>query len=339
MKSKVKVAVLDTGIDKKHDYLKDNIIGGISFDFNDNYIIASDNYNDENGHGTSCASIIKREFEDIEIFAVKVLNKYGKSNIQVLEEALKYILKTDIRLINLSLSVIESEMVEDLYRICNELIKNGKIIVSSLANGFEESYPAMFDNVIGVKGFILEDENSFWYNKDYNIQCVIDNNPYLSCDINNSYKLFGKCNSQASAKLTGKIANILSKKPYITFEVLQEELELFAKNNNWTNDDLLASKRYPNYKEKMYINDSDIFIGTVNAVKQVLGIDIYQNQLYKYSLFNSNVGLNYDNCFKLIKKIEEKFDIQFDYMNISRYDFVSIDTLIELVKKNIKTNI
>ncbi|WKV09161.1 hypothetical protein Q2T46_05985 [Thermoanaerobacterium sp. CMT5567-10] len=31
--------------------------------------------NGENGHGTSCASTIKREFNDVEIFVVKVLGK------------------------------------------------------------------------------------------------------------------------------------------------------------------------------------------------------------------------------------------------------------------------
>ncbi|KIE44923.1 subtilase family protein [Clostridium argentinense CDC 2741] len=336
MRDKVKVAILDTGIDKDHDYLKDNISGGISFESDDNYVILSDKYDDNNGHGTACASIIKREFKDIEIFAVKVLDKDGRTNIQILEESLKYLLNTNIRLINLSLSVIESEMVQDLYKICSELKKQGKIIVCSLANGFEESYPAIFDNVIGVKGFILEDENTFWYNRDFRIQCIIDNNSYINCDINNSYKLFGKCNSQSAAKLTGKIANILLKEPDITFELLEEKLEFLARRNKWDKKELLASKRYPDYKEGLYKRDNSILIDTANIVKEVLNIDKNDNRLYEYSLLSNKVGLNYDNCFKVIKKLEENFDIKFDYMNISRYDFVSINVLTHLVEKNIK---
>lgn len=336
MKNKVKIAVLDTGIDKNHNYLKENIIGGISFKNTENYIIVSEEYDDDNGHGTACASVIKKEFQDIEIYVVKVLDKFGKSNDQILEEGLKYLLKTDIKLINLSLSVIESEKVQDLYKICDELTKEGKIIISSLANGYEESYPAKFDNVIGVKGFILEDEHSFWYNKKSKIQCIIDDNPYLSCTINNSYKLFGKCNSKAAAKLTGKIAKILSEKPNITYSELQNELELRAKKNHWTNNDLLKSKRYPDFKEKLYKKEDSILIDTISILKGTLGLDIDDTILNKCSLFNNSIGLSYDNCFEVIKKLEEKFDIKFNYNDISRYDFASINTLTELVKKNLK---
>lgn len=246
---KIKVAVVDTGIDTHHDYLKNNIVGGVSFASKDGYIIESENYEDQNGHGTACASIIKKEFEDVEIFVVKALDNLGRTNIQILEESLKYILGTDIKIINLSLSVMESELVKDLYQICEDLKNEGKIIICSVANGFELSYPAQFDNVIGVRGFILEDENSIWYNKNYEIQSIVDNNSYLSCDINNSYKLFGKCNSQAAAKLTGIIANLLYKSPDMRLEDINKKLEKLCRKNNWTMKDLQASKRYPEFKD------------------------------------------------------------------------------------------
>lgn len=55
MNNKVKVAVLDTGIDKEHDYLKDNLVGGIAFECMHDYIFISDKFDDEDGHGTACA--------------------------------------------------------------------------------------------------------------------------------------------------------------------------------------------------------------------------------------------------------------------------------------------
>lgn len=42
MNNKVKVAVLDTGIDKEHDYLKDNLVGGIAFECMHDYIFISE---------------------------------------------------------------------------------------------------------------------------------------------------------------------------------------------------------------------------------------------------------------------------------------------------------
>ncbi|MCR1954633.1 S8 family serine peptidase [Clostridioides mangenotii] len=335
MRDKVKIAIVDTGIDKNHEYLKDNIIGGVAFESKDEYILVSDNYEDENGHGTSCASIIKKEFKDVELFVVKALDKLGKASIQVLEEALKYLLDIDVKIINLSLSVMESNLVQDLYNVCEELIKQGKFIICSVANGFEFSYPAKFDNVIGVKGFILEDENSFWYNKDYDIQCIMDNNSYLRCDLNNSYKLFGKCNSQAAAKLTGKIAYIVSENNDIKLNDLNEILEKTARRNYWASKDLEASKRYPDFKEDEKNINKNILNEVGDILREVLNIDKENNEIYECSLFNRYIGLNSDNCFEVIEKLEKKFGISLEYMNISRYDFVSIYTLAELVEKNL----
>lgn len=336
MGNKIKVAILDTGIDKTHEYLKDNIIGGISFEPDDKYILISDDYEDDNGHGTACASIIKKEFKDVEIFAIKVLNKDGKSNIQILEEALKYLLDKDIKIINLSLSVIESEGVEDLKIICDKLTLQGKIIVCSLANGYEESFPAIFENVIGVKGFILEDENSFWYNKNKNIQCVMDNNPYMNCYINNSYRLFGKCNSQASAKLTGKVAKFLFEYGDMTFYEISNKLELLCRKSDWCNKDLIKSKRFPNFKDISFLDEYNILNEISKILVNFLGVK--SCDLYKYSLFNEVIGLNDVNCYELIKILEKKFKISLEYLNISRYDFLSIYTLTDLINKKIKSN-
>lgn len=337
MKNKVKVAILDTGIDTQHDYLKDNIVGGISFILTkDDYIVTSEDYEDYNGHGTACASIIKKELNDVELFIVKVLDEYGRTNIQVLEEALKELINKDIRIINLSLSVMKSEMVKDLYKICEELTNKGKIIVCSLANGFEESYPAVFDNVIGVKGFILEDKNCFWYNRNRKIQCIIDNNPYLNCNINNSYKLFGKCNSQAAAKITGKIAKILSDEPSISLDDLHDKLEILSNKIIWDDSEFITSKRHPDFKERLYKRDNSTLVQIVNILKEVLIIDKDNESLFNCSLFNKHIGLTYDKCFEVIKKLEEKFNIKFEYINISRYDLVSIYTLTELVEKKLQ---
>lgn len=335
MEENIKIAVLDTGIDRNHVDLKDCISGGVAFESSDDYIFTSDNYNDDNGHGTACASTIKKEFNKVDFFVMKVMDKNGKSNIQILEEALKYLIDTDISIINLSLSVINSDKVDDLYKICEELKKEGKIIVSSVANGYDESYPAIFDNVIGVKGFILEDENSFWFNKSQSVQCIADNNPYLRCDIRNSYKLFGKCNSQATAKVSGIIANILSNNPGISFDELNKKLEIFATRNNWEKKDLIKSKRYPLYKRNIYKRNEIIFRRTANVVKKILEINEFNCKLEDFNIFNSYNGIKYDECFRIIKGLEEEFKIKFDYLNISRYDFVSINLLSELVENNL----
>ncbi|MCC0763553.1 hypothetical protein IR151_11145 [Clostridioides sp. ES-S-0006-03] len=82
-----------------------------------------------------------------------------------------------------------------------------RVKVAILDTGIDIKHDYLKENIIGEMSFILKD--SFWYNKDYDIQCVIDNNSYLSCSLNNSYQLFGKSNSQATARLTGKTAKVM----------------------------------------------------------------------------------------------------------------------------------
>ncbi|HBF8217958.1 TPA: S8 family serine peptidase [Clostridioides difficile] len=333
MNNKVKVAVLDTGIDKEHDYLKDNLVGGIAFECMHDYIFISDKFDDEDGHGTACASIIKKEYEDVELFVIKILRKDGITNIKVLEEALRYLLDTNIRLINLSLSVIGVESVKGLFEVCYELFRKGKIIVCSPANDFDLSYPAMFNNVIGVRGFTLDGDDSFWYNKKYDVQCVMDSNSYISCDINNSYRLPPKCNSYLSAKLTGKIAKILSEKPGITISDLNDKLESLATRNHWDSCDFDECSRIVNFKLDLYDKENALLMKVADVVRDCLDIEDNNEKLFKGSLFNKEIGLVYDNCFNLLKKLEHRFDIKFNYMDISKYDLVSIYTLTELVER------
>lgn len=335
MTGKIKVAILDTGIDRNHEYLKNSIIGGVSFESDNNYITISEHYDDDNGHGTACASIVKNEYNDVGLLVIKVMDKNGRTNIQVLEEALKNLIDTDVSIINLSLSIVKSEKVKDLYDICSELKKRKKIIVASLANGYEESYPAVFDNVLGVRGFILENKNDIWFCSNKKIQCIVDDNLYIRCDIHNSYKLFGKCNSQAAASLSGKIAKSLSKEPDLDFETLCCKLEKMAVKTNWTDSDLIASKRYPSCKENLYNNNNRLFIEVSKVVQKYLKLKEYDCKLSQFRLFNKKDGFMYEDCFGLLKELEKCFQLKFNYMEISRYDFISLNTLTELVEKYI----
>lgn len=169
MNNKVKVVVLDIGIDKEYDYLKDNLVGGIVFECMYDYIFILDKFDDEDGYGIVCVLIIKKEYEDVELFVIKILRKDGIINIKVFEEVLRYFLDINIRLINLSLLVIGVESVKGLFEVCYELFRKGKIIVCLFVNDFDLSYLVMFNNVIGVRGFILDGDDLFWYNKKYDV--------------------------------------------------------------------------------------------------------------------------------------------------------------------------
>jgi hypothetical protein len=336
MNDKVKVAILDTGIYRYHDYLKDNKITGISYECIHNYMFETDSYGDENGHGTACASIIKKELNNVELIAVKVLDKFGNSNLELIEEGLRLILESDIRIVLMNISVKDGKDIKRLHEICCELYEKDKIIICPTDNTANESYPAVFSGVIGVKGSILNKKDIFWYNEKAKIQCVIDSNARMVCNTDNNYTLSDRCNSYAAAKLTGKVARLLNENPMLSFESLNKKLEILSKKNNWTSSDLKEAQRNPDFKVGLYKNDNQLFLTVVDIIKEFLNIPKEDNFIYECSLFNKYIGLNRNNCYYLLRRFEECFGIEFDFMNISRHDLLSIYSITELVETYIK---
>jgi len=84
----------------------------------------TDSYGDENGHGTACASIIKKELNSVELIAVKVLDKFGNSNLELIEEGLRFILESDIRIVLMNISVKDGKDIKRLHEICCELLNS-----------------------------------------------------------------------------------------------------------------------------------------------------------------------------------------------------------------------
>lgn len=85
MMKEVCVAILDTGIEY-NNLLKNNVIEGFGF----NNGIKTDDYNDENGHGTKCANIIRMYCDDkVKFIIAKVLNE----NMEGYEKDILFIYK------------------------------------------------------------------------------------------------------------------------------------------------------------------------------------------------------------------------------------------------------
>lgn len=334
MKNKIKIALLDTGVNALHPYLKNSIkkcyvvvCEGTSCRID----LIENNNNDNNGHGTAGASVIKKECPNIELYSFKILDLKGICNLQLLETALSYIKHMDIKLINLSLAIMDRVNVHYIKKICEELKEEGKIIVSALANRQKKSYPATLKNCIGVQGSILNTCNSLWFNQFKRIQCVVDSTPYLHCNKEGNYSMYGKCNSYSAAKLTGLIAAIMYENHNISRNQILENLKNRSEKKYWTQFDLRKSKRYPKidvFKEEV---NEKLNCKIEESIKHYLGLhgDVtLQGEL----LFSKKVGLYYDDCYNLLKRIELDFGFTIiDYTTISREDFYSVNHLAHLV--------
>lgn len=340
-KYETNIAIIDSGIDTNNYEFSNNIIGGVGFEYDikTGNVIKTLDYEDENGHGTSCAAIIKREVEEAGMFIIKILNKDCSTHSKALIEALKCIAEIDnIRLVNLSVATTKELYKDELKEICDLLYDKGKILVSSLENRSDRSYPSVFKNVIGVRGKRFDFSGDYWYDSKSQIQCVSDYTPVLVPSINNSYRLFGS-NSKSTPLMAGRIAKILNEKPNTTFEELEMVIEQNAVRNYWSEEDLFGTpimpKDIPKEKYSCFKSEIDTLASIIANTFEMDNTNIsllYNNE----NLRHSQIGLTFENCYDLIKNIEKEFKIKLNYNSINLYTFLTIYSLFDFVQEEMK---
>ena len=335
MKSKVKVAILDSGINLKHELFRGRDIRGGMFEHTGDF--REDDVYDTNGHGTACASVILKECREVELYIYKILDNQLMTSLSVLEHALTSLLKSDIRIINLSLSIVNRAELNDLKKICEKLKKKGKIIVCALGNGREKSYPAYFPNTIGVQGAILKRQEEYWFSEKKGIQGVIDSEPFLHADLQQRYSFYGKSNSYATAKMTGCISNILFGSPNMQQSELHRVLAKKAQRRDWNKSDLLESKRF-----SIFGAEEDVEPYLYKMIRKICSSYLNQPDFSLFeqtNMFDRKIGLTYNNAFDLINIIESEIGIKINnYTDIARSDLYSIYRLTNLIQNYMNIN-
>ena len=160
----VNVAVLDSGIDKKHPDLA--VAGGINFvGRTPEKNAPRGQWNDEFGHGTHVAGIIGAldngfgvvgVAPDVSLYAVKVLGNDGLGDVSDLIAGIEWAVENNMHMLNMSLGTNEDS--DSLETACNEALAAGLILVAAAGNDGSCSpnecstvdYPAAYDSVIAV---------------------------------------------------------------------------------------------------------------------------------------------------------------------------------------------
>jgi len=150
--SGVKVAIVDTGVERTHPDLIANLKGGA------NFVATAKSYNDDNGHGTHVAGIIAAANNSTgvvgvapqaNIYAVKVLNKSGTGYISDIISGIQWSVNNNMDIINMSLgSNYPSVAFESAINAASDA---GVIIVAAAGNdGSAVDYPAAYEKTIAV---------------------------------------------------------------------------------------------------------------------------------------------------------------------------------------------
>jgi len=179
----VTVAVLDTGVDDEHEFLRGKFVAG--FDCSGPAVIDREtNPDDVDGHGTHVASIImgnggvagiyKGVAPDAKLVDVKILSESGINLGDQLIRGIEWVIankeKYDIKIINLSVGsdMEDPDGTSAISQAVNQAVENGIVVVAAAGNGGPESQtllaPSVADNVICVTA--LDDRNTINRNDD-----------------------------------------------------------------------------------------------------------------------------------------------------------------------------
>lgn len=220
------IATLDTGAEKEHPNLNNNIIGGYNFTEDDNQ--NPNVFTDYGGHGTHVAGIIasSNNGEGLvgvaprsKLLILKVIDKNGFGNYENLIKAIEYAIDwigpngEKVNVINMSLG--GSKPDESLQKIIRRARQKGIVLVSAAGNqgdgnpnSFEISYPGYYKEVIQVGSMTQDYKPSVFSNTNVNLDFVAPGENVFSTHLNGKYvELTGT--SMAAPYVAGAVALIL----------------------------------------------------------------------------------------------------------------------------------
>lgn len=234
-KKVITIAVVDTGIDSSHSFIKGSVIREVDFSHNLEVVGSAP---DEHGHGTHVSGTIKSVYPDVQIMALKYYNPKasGMESLKATLAALKYAVDQNVDIINYSGGGPEASTEE--YSILREAERKGILVVCAAGNegsdidqGKTAFYPASYslDNVLSVSGY--DQEVKTVNSSNFGIKNVDIAAPgyRIRGPLPNGRSGYLTGTSQATAFVTGVAALIKSNYPELTMAQLKSAILLGAK--------------------------------------------------------------------------------------------------------------
>ena len=312
------VVIIDSGLNR--DVFRQNDAGGVRYYIESDYINMDYKYDDDNGHGRKCAAIIKKKIAHIKIYTIKILDENLLSSEYLLECALEHCLALNIKVINLSLSLVKYFNGDKIRVLCKKLYEQDKIVVSAVENGKNFSYPAAFDTVLGVIGNAFDKEAIYWFDKNKRIQGVADLLPeFTERELQGNYLFSG--NSKACAWIAGQVLECASDQD--SFDDVLDKLENRAECKNWEYDDISRSYQH---KENECIDE-----GILEIVKHIVLKEFEPGEdLSGMNLFECGI-LNEKNILTYVYELEKQFCIKIPDGLINYRNFVSVKEITNMI--------
>lgn len=236
----VKVAILDTGIDNKHEDLFSNVKGGYSV-FTDS--ANSDPFYDGNGHGTHVAGTVAALDNNLgvigvaynaDLYAVKVLNNSGSGSYDGIAQGIEWAVNNGMDIINMSLGGSASSAI--LENMVNAANNAGVLLIAAAGNsgnifgwGDTVGYPAKYGSVMAVAAIDSNNRRANFSSHGPAVEISAPGVSVLSTTPGNNYASFNGT-SMASPHVAGVAALIKGANPTLSNSQIRQIMNDTALN-------------------------------------------------------------------------------------------------------------
>jgi subtilisin family serine protease len=228
-----RVCIVDSGIEPDHPAVVP-VARRMTVEVDDTGLAhaSEDTEVDVSGHGTACASIVRRVAPECELTSMRVMQRGKKgsrgSGMDLLA-GLAWAVKEGFDVINLSLSTRRSKFAAILHDLADGAYFSRTMLVASAHNMPVESYPWRFAALVSVGSHEGVDPTEFFYNPDGPVEFFA---PGVDVDVawSDGSRIQATGNSFAAPHVAGMLALIRAKHPSLTPFELKSVLRLTASN-------------------------------------------------------------------------------------------------------------
>ena len=135
-------------------------------------LAASDDTADRIGHGTECASIVREMAPGARMVPIRVFDDRLETSVPVLIAAVRWAVERGLAVVNLSLGTRLGGALRPLYAVCEQARRAGTVVVAAVDRAGRRSYPAIFENVLGVEAADFDSAYAFRYRPGEAVECV-----------------------------------------------------------------------------------------------------------------------------------------------------------------------
>ncbi len=217
----VRIAIIDSGIDKNHQDLKEKIDKTFEAKQVDKKVVFEETESgDSAGHGTACAGIISMIAPDAAISGIKVLGSGGLGDGHAFLAGLEFAINQKFDIINLSLGTTKPQFATPLHDLLDRAYHAGCVVVAAANNFPQPSFPSVFSSsLISVSKSSETDHLKFGFKYGEIIELTAPGVNVRTAWLNNEHRILTG-NSFACPHIVGIIALLLEQYPNLTpFEV------------------------------------------------------------------------------------------------------------------------